>query len=107
MSDENLFEKMIEMGVGLTLVNQIPKIVQPHGSGSNTQTPPPAPDGLQLFVDGNQVGPLTESEMNMLIQNNRVTSDTLVWKTGLSCWVPANQLPEVGKMLILNTIKNK
>lgn len=103
--DNSIFEKMIEMGMGLTIANQIPRMmssVMPNQQGG--QTPPPlnqAEGQLYASINGNQAGPFTEQEFIVLIQKKIVTRETLVWKNGLPNWVAAAQVPEVGKLLLL------
>lgn len=103
--DNSIFDKMIEMGMGMTIANQIPRMmnsVMPNQQGG--QTPPPITSaGVQLYasINGNQAGPFSEQEFIALIQKQLVTKDTLVWKNGLSNWLPATQVPEVGKLLLL------
>lgn len=103
--DNSIFDKMIEMGMGMTIANQIPRMmnsVMPNQQGN--QTPPPiASAGFQLYasINGSQAGPFSEQEFIALIQKRLVTKDTLVWKKGLSNWFPATQVPEVGKLLLL------
>lgn len=105
MADDSIFDKMIEMGMGMTMANQIPRMmnsVMPDQQGS--QTPPPiSTAGVQLYasINGNQAGPFSEQEFIALIQRHLVSNDTLVWRNGLSSWLPAAQVPEVGKLLLL------
>ena len=103
--DNNIFDKMIEMGMGMTIANQIPRMMDSVMSGnSNGQVPPPvASAAMQLFavVNGKQAGPFCEQELITLIRKGLITDTTLVWKTGLPNWLPANQVPEVGKFLLL------
>lgn len=106
--DNSMFDKMIEMGMGMSIASQIPRMMNTAMGGtqqSASQTPPPlaAAASLQLYASINnaQAGPFTEPEFITLIQKGLVNANTLVWKPGLSGWVPANQVPEVGKMLLL------
>lgn len=104
--DNNIFDKMIEMGMGMTIANQIPRMmnsVMPNQQ--NSTTPPPISQSVnQLYavINGNQAGPFSEQEFSTLIQKGLITKETLVWKTGLKNWVQATQVPEVGKLLLLN-----
>lgn len=103
--DNSIFDKMIEMGMGMTIANQIPRMMNSvMPSQQNTQTPPPmAQNGLQIYasINGSQAGPFSEQELITLIQKGMISKDTLVWKQGLSNWLQANQVPEVGKLLLL------
>lgn len=103
--DNSIFDKMIEMGMGLTIANQIPRMMNSAmPSQQNTQGPPPiAQNGLQIYasINGSQAGPFSEPELITLIQKGMITKDTLIWKQGMSSWGQANQVPEVGKLLLL------
>lgn len=106
--DSSIFDKMIEMGMGMTIANQIPRMMNSVMPAQNAgQAPPPiTPAGGQLYasINGNQAGPFTEQEFIALIQKGLISNDTLVWKPGMSSWLPATQVPEVGKLLLLYVI---
>lgn len=51
--------------------------------------------GIYLAIDGQQQGPYNLDELMMLVQQGSVNCETMVWKEGLSTWVPAGQLPEL------------
>ncbi|MBQ3831631.1 MAG: DUF4339 domain-containing protein [Bacteroidales bacterium] len=104
-NDDNLFDKMIEMSMGMTMASQIPQMVNAAMPKPTSQTTPPPVQGalLQMYVlvNNNQVGPLSEQEVINLIQKGVVTESTLVWKAGMSKWLIASQVPEMGKLLLL------
>ena len=107
MADDSIFDKMIEMGMGMTMAREMSRMTE-QALHSNTQQanqvpPPMAQPTAQLYaaINNTQAGPFTEQEFITLIQKGLVTSSTLVWKPGLSGWVTANQLPETGKLLLL------
>lgn len=108
MAEDSIFDKMIEMGMGMTMAREMSRMTE-QALHSNTQqqvgqTPPPiAQPAAQLYaaINNTQAGPFTEHEFITLIQKGLVTNSTLVWKPGLSGWVTANQLPETGKLLLL------
>lgn len=58
---------------------------QGQGAGS---TPPPPPSGVQYFVliNNQQNGPHTIESIKMLIGQNQINRETLVWKQGMSEW---------------------
>lgn len=41
-----------------------------------------------------QLGPLTREQMDELIEGGVITSETYVWKSGMSDWIPAERVPE-------------
>ncbi len=118
MSDnDSMFDKMLEMGMGMAVANQIPKMMgsmMPDSFGSAQQTqqpanvqqgPPPITTAnvIQFYaiVNNSQVGPLSEQEFIALIQRNLISTSTLIWKQGMANWQPAQQVPEAGKLLLL------
>ena len=107
--DKNIFDTMIEMGMGMTLANQIPRMMNaamPNQGGM--ETPPPiASSGIQIYaaINGGQAGPFNEQELITLIQKGHINQSTMIWKQGLANWIPANQIPEVGKLLLLYSIE--
>ena len=106
MSDDNsLFDKMIEMSMGMTMASQIPQMVNAAMPKNAQQTTPPPVQSamLQMYVlvNNNQVGPLSEQEVITLIQKGLVNESTLVWKAGMPKWLNASQVPEMGKLLLL------
>ncbi len=106
MADDNsLFDKMIEMSMGMTMASQIPQMVNAAMPNKNVQqTPPPVQANMfqvYVLINNNQVGPLSEQEVITLIQKGMVTESTLVWKAGMPKWLTASQVPEMGKLLLL------
>lgn len=52
------------------------------------------------FVRGTESnGPFTTSELVTLLSSSQLPGDTLVWRAGLSAWIPANHLPELAPLL--------
>jgi hypothetical protein len=105
--DNSIFDQMIEMGMGMTMAREMSRMTEQalHSTSQPvTQTPPPiAQPAGQLYaaINNTQAGPFTEQEFITLIQRGLVNGSTLVWKAGLPSWVPATQVPEVGKLLLL------
>ncbi len=44
--------------------------------------------------EGQQHGPLEEEALKALIQSGEISPDTLIWKEGMSDWLPVAQIPE-------------
>lgn len=107
MSDDGgMFEKMVEMGMGMAMANQLPHMMNSMMSNQNGggQTPPSINGGgIQLYasINGTQSGPFNEQEIISLIQRGLLSEQTLVWKAGMKNWAMAKQVPEVGKYLLL------
>jgi len=52
-----------------------------------------------VVVDGEQVGPLAESEIKDHLRQGKVNSDTLVWKEGFGDWTAFSAVPELTPLL--------
>ena len=67
--------------------------------------PMPASNGTgnlyYAMIDGQQEGPLSESELARLIAQKRIVSDTYLWKPGMPQWATAEHLPEVLRLVLL------
>ncbi|MBR2165130.1 MAG: DUF4339 domain-containing protein [Paludibacteraceae bacterium] len=73
-------------------------------------TPPKLPEqkmAVYVLVNGQQAGPFNKTELAQLVKNGTLQSDTLVWEAGMAAWGPANTLPHVLKLLLLNAPKRK
>ena len=105
--DSSLFDKVVEMGMGMAMVSQMPRMMNaamPDATGMPTPPPMNGPEaGLQIYasINNNQAGPFSEQEFITLIQKDMVNANSLVWKKGMRSWMPASQVPETGKLLLL------
>lgn len=104
-------EKMMELGIGLSMIQQMPAMInsvmpQADQTSSNV-TPPPVQQQSQTYmaVDNTQAGPFSDEELVKLIQNNLLTPETLVWKQGMAAWTPASGVADVNKLFILSKVK--
>lgn len=67
-------------------------------------TPPPIQETTYfVYVNGQQIGGQRFADIANLVNQRIVTKDTLCWKTGLSNWVKAADLPELLPLFIGNT----
>jgi predicted Zn finger-like uncharacterized protein len=78
----------------------------PASAGAEKQKPapaapsaaaPPAADQAvwHVVVDGEQVGPLSESEVKEKLRANQIDAETLVWKEGFADWTALSSVPEL------------
>ena len=52
-------------------------------------------------VDGKQAGPFCETELARLINDGKLTNDTLVWHTGLGEWTRAENVPTIIRLVAI------
>ena len=112
MEENNFLEKILELGIGLSMARQMPDLmsqsmqgVSGQAVGSPSQPPQiPTEEVFYLVIDNAQAGPFNAAAMKQIIQNNMITKDTLVWKPGMAQWQPASQVPEVNKLFLLSKL---
>ena len=108
----NFLEKMMELGIGLSMIQQMPAMVNEMMPKPNAETPEQSipPDlsagdmRVYIVVDNAQAGPFSEKELIKLIQNNLFHQDTLVWQAGMPSWMPASKVPSVNKLFVMSKI---
>ena len=68
------------------------------------QAPPPSPFGappaaptvqFHIHLNGQQMGPYGMDVLQQGVQSGQFTAETSVWKTGMSGWVKAGEVPEL------------
>ena len=119
MDNNNFFsiDRLIEFGMSMAVAQQmvqtmnqtmqsmyIPGTMSPMTQAQSSQTAPmpqPLPQVFYVIVDGNSVGPLSETEVMKLISSKQITKDTYVWKPGMSEWQTVENTPEVLKLVLL------
>ena len=114
MDNDSFFsmDRLIEFGMGLAVSQQmvqmmnqtiqnmhVPGAMNPmQNQQNNSQS---LPNIFYAVIDGNSVGPLSESEVIKLISNKQITKDTFVWRPGLTDWQKVESTPEVLKLVLL------
>lgn len=62
-------------------------------------TPPPIPTvQYMLAVNGQQSGPFTMEQLQILVGNGQLKQDTLVWKQGMNNWEAAGNVTELSRL---------
>ncbi|THA31339.1 SPFH domain-containing protein [Streptomyces sp. A1277] len=62
--------------------------------------PPPLPVQEQWFigVNGTQQGPYDRPALTGLVTAGTLTRTSLIWKDGMPGWLPADQVPDIGRL---------
>jgi predicted Zn finger-like uncharacterized protein len=70
-------------------------IIVVRGGESAPETAAPAAEGgWHLVIDGEQVGPIADSDVRIKIERGEVKGDTYTWKEGFADWVKLSVVPE-------------
>ena len=93
------------IGVGLGVAQQLAGasaqgMRAPTSPAAPTSPPPfPMSAGLFIGVDGKPQGPLDAAAVAQRVRDGVLRADTLVWREGMSAWMPAAQVPDVASFL--------
>ncbi len=108
MNDNNFFsvDRLVEFGMGIAMAQQMVNMMnqsmqQMYVPGSIQSMPQPKANIYYVGINGQQVGPLNESELITMINNRSVNKDTLAWMPGMPAWKPIEQVPEILKIIAL------
>jgi membrane protease subunit (stomatin/prohibitin family) len=90
---------LMGMMVGAQLGGNIGNATNPaqQSGGATVSGPPPLPSRKEFYVavNGEQTGPFGINEINLKVANGELTEETLVWKEGMSNWLPAGEVSEL------------
>ena len=100
MSDGNLFDKVVELGMGMAVVQQIPQMMNAATSAANQPAPPPLPKATAYFlaIEGKQYGPFTVEQLRPFVPTGQINAQTLVWCQGMSAWQTAASRPDLAPL---------
>ena len=108
MNDQSFFsvDRLVEFGLGMGMANQMVGMMNQYMQsmyvpGSIQSMPQPLPSIYYVAIDGQQVGPLNDSELSTLIVQKKVSKDTLAWMPGMMEWKAIEQIPAILKIVAL------
>ena len=89
------------LGAGLSVGNMMANSLGQASSAAqppSSSTPPPLPTPVQYFtgIDGKQAGPYDFNQITQMIQNGAIRRETMIWKTGMAAWAPAESISDIG-----------
>ncbi len=89
---------MMGGAVGGGMANMMGNMMQ----GMNQPQPPTPPAGAiaqyHVVINGQQSGPYNMAQLQQLVQNGQLTSNTYVWKQGMGSWEFAAKVPELSAL---------
>lgn len=103
----NLAGDAMGAGIGLAMAGQMAgQMMNPQagqfvgGQQPPQQAPPPMPPQTtyHVAVGGVQQGPYPVAQIQQMIQQGQITSDTLVWTAGMPAWAAANSVAELSQL---------
>ncbi len=117
-NDFSSLDKLVEFGLGAGIATQmmntmntaiarmaVPGVGINPGSAATTGSQYPAVPACSYYVvaDGHVTGPLSEAELTTLVSRGIVGKGTFVWMPGMAGWKLAADIPEVYKIVLLNS----
>ena len=100
---DRLLEFGLGMGMAQQMINTMNQSMKSMYIPGSIQSMPQQPIASIYYVaiDGQQTGPLRESELMELIRDKKVSKDTLVWMPGMTTWLPIEKVPAILKLIAL------
>lgn len=109
MDESNFFsmDKLVEFGLGIAISRQMVQTM--NQTIANTQiegtlSPYQVNSDVIVYyfvISGNSTGPFSIQETISLMQQKKITKDTLVWKPGYSSWIIIENDPLLLKYIAL------
>ncbi|EXG81280.1 SPFH domain-containing protein [Cryptosporangium arvum] len=87
------------LGLGMAAGQRMAQSLNPAPAPAAGPPPLPAQAQWYLGVGGQQAGPYDQAALAAQVASGALTRTTLVWKTGMAQWVPAEQVPELAGVL--------
>lgn len=99
-------DRLLEFGLGMGMAQQMINMMNQsmksmYIPGSTQSMPQPITSMYYVAIDGQQIGPLNESELMGLIRDKKVSKDTLAWMPGMATWLPVEKVPVILKLIAL------
>lgn len=77
------------------MMNQMGNTMNPQTPPTNQMPPPPPVTQYMLAVNGQQSGPFNMQQLQQMVMNDQLLTNTFVWKQGMQNWVEAGQVMEL------------
>lgn len=97
---------MLGTSVGAGMSNMMGGMMNNLGTPQAPQPPaPPATEIAQyhLAVNGQACGPYSRSQLQAFVAQGNLSSESLVWKPGMSGWSRVDSLPELASIFAIGT----
>jgi membrane protease subunit (stomatin/prohibitin family) len=89
------------IGLGMAAGQRMAQGLSPQAGAPPAAGPPPLPTQDQWFIGagGQQQGPFDQAGLAGQARTGALSRGTLVWKSGMAGWIPAEQVPELASLL--------
>lgn len=108
MDNESFFsiDRLVEFGMGMAMAQQMVGMMnqtmrQMYVPGSIQTMPTAQPVTFYVAINGQSVGPISESEFAQMVTNKQITKDTMAWMPGMLGWKPIEEVPNILKIIAL------
>lgn len=100
-------DNLVEFGLGMAVARQMVNTF--NQNLATTMSPVDySIQNVHVSINNQDVGPLNEEEIRLLLRQHKICSKTLAWMPGMAAWKPIEQIPEVLKIIALTSpIHNK
>ncbi len=112
MDNNNSFstiDHLVEFGMGMAIAQQMVQTMnqcigsmQVPGAG-NALSQAKAIHKYHILVNNSVAGAFSDDELATLAKAKSLTPDTMVWRQGMAGWMQAKNVPEVQKIILLNS----
>lgn len=99
-------DRLVEFGMSMAVATQMANAM--NVSLNTMQVPgtgkPLTSQSMSTYyvaLDGKAAGPFDEAELSRLITQGQLTRQTYLWKSGMSDWILAENLPDILKLVAL------
>ena len=106
MDNDSFFsiDRLVEFGMGMAMAQQMVGMMnqtmrQMYVPGSIQTMPAAQPVTFYVAINGQPVGPISESEFTQMVTNKQITKDTLAWMPGMLAWKPIELIPAILKVI--------
>lgn len=103
LSIERLVEFGFGVGVAQQMVNSMNEALRSSyiPGRNNSLGASPLQVAYHIMIEEKPAGPFSESEVARLVNEQKLTKDTYVWRPGLSKWERAENVPDILKLVAL------
>ena len=106
MNDNSFYSinRLVEFGMGMAMAQQMVRVMNEtmqtmYVPGSIQTMPAVQPVTFYVAINGQPVGPISESEFTQMVTNKQITKDTLAWMPGMLAWKPIELIPAILKVI--------